>query len=104
MIDDFEHFPRVSKGNSNNTAIRYVRYLKKVPRVALANKWLDEDPFIDKHYSRTTTHREHLSEADVRRIMSLDLSEIPRLDQVRDTFVFCCFTYRVGFRRCFHTN
>lgn len=92
MIDDFEHFLRVSKGNSNNTAIRYVRYLKKVTRVALANKWLDEDPFIDKHYSRTSTNREHLSEVEVRRIMSLDLSEIPRLDQVRDTFVFCCFT------------
>lgn len=92
MIDDFEHFLRVSKGNSNNTAIRYVRYLKKVSRVALANKWLDEDPFIDKHYSRTSTNREHLSEVEVRRIMSLDLSEIPRLDQVRDTFVFCCFT------------
>lgn len=92
MVDDFEHFLRVSKGNSNNTAIRYVRYLKKVTRVALANKWLDEDPFIDKHYSRTTTNREHLSEAEVRRIMSLDLSEIPRLEQVRDTFVFCCFT------------
>lgn len=92
MIDDFEHFLRVNKGNGNNAAIRYVRYLKKVTRVALANKWMDEDPFIDKHYSRTTTNREHLSEEEVKRIMSLNFSELPRLDQVRDTFIFCCFT------------
>ncbi|MFN1208969.1 phage integrase SAM-like domain-containing protein, partial [Enterococcus lactis] len=62
MIDDFEHFLRVNKGNGNNAAIRYVRYLKKLTRVALANKWLDEDPFIDKHYSRTATNRGHLGE------------------------------------------
>lgn len=92
MIDDFEHFLRVNKGNSNNTAIRYVRFLKKVTRVALANKWLEEDPFIDKHYSRTTTNRGFLTEDEVKRIMALDFSELPRLDQVRDTFIFCCFT------------
>lgn len=92
MIDDFEHFLRVNKGNGNNAAIRYVRYLKKVTRVALANKWLDEDPFIDKHYSRTATNRGHLGEEEVKRIMALNLTEFPRLDQVRDTFVFCCFT------------
>lgn len=92
MIDDFEHFLRVNKGNSNNTAIRYVRFLKKVTRVALANKWLEEDPFIDKHYSRTTTNRGFLTEDEVKRIMALDFTELPRLDQVRDTFIFCCFT------------
>lgn len=92
MIDDFEHFLRVNKGNSNNTAIRYVRFLKKVTRVALANKWLEEDPFIDKHYSRTTTNRGFLTEDEVKCIMALDFTELPRLDQVRDTFIFCCFT------------
>lgn len=77
MIDDFEHFLRVNKGNGNNAAVRYVRYLKKVTRVALANKWLDEGPFIDKHYSRTTTNRGHLGEDEVKKIMALNLSEFP---------------------------
>ncbi len=63
-----QHFLRVSKGNGNNAAIRYVRFLKKVTRVALANKWLEEDPFIDKHYSRTTTNRGFLTEDEVKRI------------------------------------
>ena len=47
MIDNFEHFLRVNKENGNNAAVKYIRYLKKVTRVAIANKWLSEDPFID---------------------------------------------------------
>lgn len=92
MIDDFEHFLRINKNCANNAAIRYIRFVKKVVRVALAQKWLEEDPFIDKHYSRTPTNREFLTEDEVKRIMSIDLSEYTRLEQVRDTFIFCCFT------------
>lgn len=38
------------------------------------------------------TNREHLSEAELNAIMSLDLKVLPRLEAVRDVFVFCCFT------------
>ena len=92
MIDDFEHFLRVNKENGNNAAVKYIRYLKKVTRVAIANKWLSEDPFIDKRYTRTVANREALTEKEVRSIMALNLTALPRLDQVRDIFIFCCFT------------
>ena len=62
MIDDFEHFLRVTKENGNNAAVKYIRYLKKVTRIALANKWMDEDPFINKRYTRTQARREALNE------------------------------------------
>lgn len=92
MIDDFEHFLRVNKRNGNNAAVKYIRYLKKVTRVAMANKWLEDDPFINKRYTRTEANREALDESEVKKLMSLNLSEFPRLEQVRDVFVFCCFT------------
>ena len=92
MIDDFEHFLRVNKENGNNAAVKYIRYLKKVTRVAIANKWLSEDPFIDKRYTRTVANREALTEKEVKSIMALNLTALPRLDQVRDIFIFCCFT------------
>ncbi len=59
--------------------------------VGLANKWIEDDPFLGKRYTRTKTEREHLTEAELHRIMGLDLRMFPRLDLVRDTFVFCCF-------------
>lgn len=92
MIDDFEHFLRVTKENGNNAAVKYIRYLKKVTRIALANKWMDEDPFINKRYTRTQAKREALNEDELKRIMSLNLTDLPSLEKVRDTFIFCCFT------------
>ncbi len=29
MIDDFEHFLRMTKENGNNAAVKYIRYLNK---------------------------------------------------------------------------
>ena len=92
MVDDFEHFLRIKKGCANNAAVRYIRYLKSVVRTGIANKWIDDDPFVGKRYVRTKPKREKLTETELQRIIELDLSELPRLDLVRDTFVFCCFT------------
>ncbi len=52
----------MTKENGNNVAVKYIRYLKKVTRIAIANKWMDEDPFINKRYTRTQTRREALNE------------------------------------------
>ena len=91
MVDDFEHFLRVRKQCANNAAVKYIRFLKNVVRVGLANKWIEDDPFIGKRYVRTKSEREHLTEEELQKIMNLDLKDFPRLDLVRDTFVFCCF-------------
>lgn len=92
MVDDFEHFLRVRKMCANNAAVKYIRYLKNVVRVGIANKWIDDDPFIGKRYTRTKSDREFLNENELKAIMRLDLTMLPRLDLVRDTFVFCCMT------------
>lgn len=59
---------------------------------ALAHKWIDHDPFIGKKYQRTYSERQFLTEAEIKTIMDLDLKELPRLEVVRDTFVFSCFS------------
>lgn len=91
-IDDFEHFLRMRKGCANNAAVRYVRCVKNAMRYALAHKWITHDPFIGKKYQRTHTERQFLTEPELKAVMELDLKDIPRLEIVRDTFVFCCFT------------
>ncbi len=92
IIDDFEHFLRMKKGCANNAAVRYVRCVKNVMQYALAHKWISHDPFIGKKYQRTHTERKHLNEVELKAVMELDLKDLPRLEVVRDTFVFCCFT------------
>lgn len=92
MIDDFEHFLRVSKNCANNTAVKYLRYLKNTIQYAIAHKWITEDPFIGRKFHRTQAKRQFLTEAEIMEILKLDFSMMPRLELVRDTFVFCCFT------------
>lgn len=59
---------------------------------AIANKWATDDPFLGKRFKRTVADREALTEPELKRVMELDLKGFPRLEVVRDTFVFCCFT------------
>lgn len=92
FTQDFEHYLRMSKNCANNTTVRYLRYLKNVMQYAIANKWISEDPFIGRRFRRTTAERGFLTEPELNAIMALELSAFPRLENVRDTFVFCCFT------------
>lgn len=92
FVQDFEHFLRMKKNAANNTAVRYLRYLKNVMQYAIANKWATDDPFLGKRFKRTVADREALTEPELKRVMELDLKGFPRLEVVRDTFVFCCFT------------
>lgn len=92
MLDDFEHFLRIKKSCANNAAVRYLRCVKNVLQYALAHKWITDDPFFGKKYQRTYAERQFLTEKELAAVISLDLKDIPRLEVVRDTFVFCCFT------------
>ena len=92
ILDDFQHFLRMKKACANNAAVRYLRCVKNGLQYALAHKWIDHDPFLGKKYQRTYSKREFLNEYELNAVMKLDLKEIPRLELVRDTFVFCCFT------------
>ena len=92
ILDDFQHFLRMKKACANNAAVRYLRCVKNVMQYALAHKWIEHDPFIGKKYQRTYNERQFLTETELKSVMALDLKEIPRLEIVRDTFVFCCFT------------
>lgn len=92
FVQDFEHFLRMSKECANNTTVRYLRYLKNVLQYAIANKWMSEDPFSGKRFRRTKAERTFLTEPELKSMMALDLKAFPRIESVRDTFVFCCFT------------
>lgn len=92
ILDDFQHYLRMKKDCANNAAVRYLRCVKNVMQYALAHKWIIHDPFVGKKYQRTYSKREFLTEPELKAIMGLDLSELKRLEIVRDTFIFCCFT------------
>lgn len=73
------------------SADKYVKHLKKIILLSLGNRWIAENPF--QHYKSTAkpTSRTFLTKAELCVIMNKEFA-VERLTQVRDIFIFCCFT------------
>lgn len=91
FITDLEFWLKTERNANHNTAMKYITNLKKIIRIALANGWIDRDPFINFKGRTKEVERGFLSADEIQAIVSKDL-HTNRLDQVRDIFIFCCFT------------
>ncbi len=91
LISDFEFYLKTEKKQQHNTAMSNIKKLKKIVRICVANDWLDKDPF--KSYKITTkeTHRNFLLKEELETLMAKPIT-LQRLEQVRDIFVFSCYT------------
>ena len=65
FILEFEHFVKATKGCAQNATGKYLKNLKKGVRLALANKWIEDDPFYDIHFHQTQSNRAFLTEEEL---------------------------------------
>lgn len=91
FIRDFDFWLKTEKHCQNNSALKHLKNLKKVVRIALANDWIKKDPFYGIHFKQEEVNVEFLSREELDVLMNKEFT-IKRLEQVRDIFVFCCFT------------
>jgi site-specific recombinase XerD len=91
FITEYEYFLKVVRKCSHNTAIKYLTNFKKIMRICLGNGWIDKDPFINYRFHLKEVEREILLEHEIQAIADKEFAT-SRLDQVRDIFLFCCFT------------
>lgn len=91
FITGFEHFLKVRKKHDHNTAIKYIVNFKKIIRIAYANEWIERDPFFHWKGSWKTKDREYLTQEELDTLVEKEFS-FPRLELVRDNFIFCCYT------------
>lgn len=91
FITGFEYYLKTTRKCAHNSAIKYITNFKKIIRIAHANDWIDKDPFLHWKGKLKIVEREFLSEGEIQKIIDLEI-KIERLDQVRDIFIFCCFT------------
>ena len=91
FITEFEHFLKTVEGIQHNTSMNYIKYLKKTVLLALSYEWLDKNPFVGIKHSIREVTREFLTTEELARMVEKPFS-IRRLDEVRDIFVFSCYT------------
>lgn len=91
FLNEFEYYLRSVRNCANNSAIKYIKNLGKIVRICLGNGWLTVDPYIKYKPKTTKVHRVVLTKDDLTSIAEKHFS-IERLDQVRDIFLFSCYT------------
>ena len=91
IIQDYIHFLKAQKDLQENTVIRYMKVVKKITNMALANDWMEKDPFINIRFHEQEVHKEFLIKEELE-TMQNKVFDVPRLDLVRDIFLFQCFT------------
>ncbi len=65
FILNFEHFVKVQKNCAQNATVKYLKNLKKITRLALANKWITDDPFSEIRFHQTQNNRDFLTEEEL---------------------------------------
>ena len=91
FITGFEYYLKTERNCSHNSAIKYITNFKKIIRIAYANDWITKDPFFNWKARLKIVDREFLSEEEIQALVKKEF-KLPRLDQVKDIFLFCCFT------------
>ena len=91
IIQDYIHFLKSKKNLQENTVIRYMKVVKKITNMALANDWIDKNPFMNIHFHEQEVHKEFLTKEELE-ILRTKVFNVPRLELVRDIFLFQCWT------------
>lgn len=90
-VREFEFYLKTVRNCQHNSALKHLKNLKKVIRIALANEWMKRDPFAGITFKHEETHTEFLTQEELTRLMTREFA-IERLSVVRDIFVFCTMT------------
>ena len=91
FVNDFDYYLRTTNKCNNNSTIKYIKNLGKIIRICLSNGWIIKNPFVNYKGKIKTVSRVCLTEEEIQR-MAAKRFDIDRLSQVRDVFLFCCYT------------
>ena len=91
LVRAFEFYLKTEKSCQQNTVIRYMKCLKKITNLALANEWITKDPFVGIKFHEKEVIREFLTMDELLTIYHKDFP-LERIRIVRDIFIFAAFT------------
>lgn len=91
FIKDYETYLRTTRNCNNNSTVKYIKNFGKIIKEAMNRDWVQANPFRNVKFHLEEVDKPFLSQVELNRIMKKEFA-ITRIAQVRDVFVFCCFT------------
>lgn len=96
FITDYEYFLKTEQNLQLSTLNKAIQRFRKVISYAISESHLDKDPFYGYKAKR---HKKEVVFLTVEQLKALELKNfgIIRIQQIKDMFVFCCYT-GLGFK------
>lgn len=91
FVSEFEHFLLTVQAMQSNTAHKYIKNLKTVMNMSVGLDWIPSNPFNLFKCSYSAPERDILNHEELFTLQH-KVIENERLAEVRDVFVFCCYT------------
>lgn len=91
FVTEYEFYLRSVRKCNNNTAVKYIKNFGKIIRICIANGWLDKSPFVNYKSKVKEVERTYLVQEEIQAIADKEFAT-ERLNQVKDIFLFSCFT------------
>ena len=91
FITDFELYLRTTCKCSYNTTAKFMQFFKRIILIARNNGSLSGDPFANYKIRLEKVDRGYLTEDEIKIILKKKMVS-ERLENVRDLFIFSCFT------------
>lgn len=90
FITELEHYLVTKDKLSNNSAMKYIHTFKRIIKFAIDQEWMEKNPTTQFRCTYHPPQRERLTMEEIMKLYNKDLPT--RLAEVRDVFIFCCFT------------
>ena len=91
MLKKYQHYLMTVRHNNNNTTVKYLRNLGKVLNMAVTKKLIQTSPLEELKLRIEPVDRGFLNKTELAKLAEKEFGTF-RLEQVRDVFLFCCYT------------
>lgn len=91
FITDYEFYLKSVRKCGHNSTMKYLANFKEIVLICVKNDWLEKDPFFAYKMQKREVDRSALTEKELAEIANKRFA-VDRLNQVRDIFIFCCYT------------
>lgn len=91
FIAAYDFYLRTERECNNNTTVKYIKNFKKIILICLASGYISVNPFLNYKGKIKKVKKDELSSEQIECLANKDF-KIERLSQVRDVFLFSCYT------------
>lgn len=91
FITDFEYYLKAEKKFKPHTYYKTLQRFRQIIKIAVANDYIFKDPFLLHKNPKPKKEVIYLTPKELKELKEQKFAS-KRLEQVRDMFVFCCYT------------